>query len=265
MFYKALLSLIVLAWTTVNAAPHAARSISSECINVRLTNWWLVANCLTGQDSSTRIESSVYLPNKITNTEGTLEWKINGLFAATCNDCTILDSSKLNCQCRPTAGQRKNTTLDLNEHIRNYNGHLLNDLSGPPTIPKTSPINMPSDLSWALYLGGFSCYAPSNPEICGSSSPQDLTCPSNAAVSSSTGSPSYCFQYRLPVSTPVWYKWNSMKAEAPGMAYEFLLYDNLDCAGKPFRAMEPSEFGMCENLGRSALAVQVRPLWNADS
>lgn len=62
------------AFVNVGAAPTAVGgTIAKDCINVQLRDHWLIADCLTGKDKDDRIQSSVYLPSKITNREATLE------------------------------------------------------------------------------------------------------------------------------------------------------------------------------------------------
>lgn len=45
--------------------------IADDCTNLRLQNNWLIGNCLTGTGTQ-RIQSSVYIGNKLTNREGSL-------------------------------------------------------------------------------------------------------------------------------------------------------------------------------------------------
>jgi hypothetical protein len=59
-----------------STAPRQESVIASQCQNLRIrgTSWWMVGNCLTGADSTTRIESSIYLNGKIDNIDGVLKW-----------------------------------------------------------------------------------------------------------------------------------------------------------------------------------------------
>ena len=66
------ISLIYLAAGAVDAFQLAARAIG-DCTDFHLQGQWLVANCLPSLNLTDRIQSTVYLPNKITNHEGTLE------------------------------------------------------------------------------------------------------------------------------------------------------------------------------------------------
>lgn len=43
------------------AAPQGSPSPLASCINLRVQDAWLIGECLTGQDATTRIESTVYL------------------------------------------------------------------------------------------------------------------------------------------------------------------------------------------------------------
>lgn len=67
-----LLSALALAPAAVNAAPAAANAIK-DCINLRIHGWYLVGECLTGQDATTRIESTVFLHNIVTTENDVLQ------------------------------------------------------------------------------------------------------------------------------------------------------------------------------------------------
>lgn len=76
LFNTAFLSLASLALVAIDAAPTIAPRaepglISADCIDVSIRGSWLVGSCLTGE-GTTRVQSSVYLSSKITNTEGTI-------------------------------------------------------------------------------------------------------------------------------------------------------------------------------------------------
>ncbi|KAF2114841.1 Cyanovirin-N [Lophiotrema nucula] len=261
---KVAVSLISLALTAVDAIPLAARLIGGDCTDFHLQGQWLVANCLPSQNTTTRIQSTIYLPNKITNHEGTLEWKQKGGYSQTCADCRIVDGPGLNCQCRPTGGPRKNTTLTLDEHIKNYSGHLLTDLDGTPTPPPiSSSIDIPSDLTWSTFQGDNQCYS-TNADSCKNFSPSPGSCPKQATAISSDGIPVQCQAFRIPVSIPVWETFGSLRVDASSQAYEVEIYDNLDCTGSPIKTIGPDKYGTCEKMPRQGYAFSVMPLWNAD-
>ena len=71
---------LVTALTFAHAAPTISTKqavpapINTQCINFEYRQGWLIAECLTSEDSTTRIQSAVYLPNKIANNDGSLQW-----------------------------------------------------------------------------------------------------------------------------------------------------------------------------------------------
>jgi hypothetical protein len=73
------LSYLAAGFSVAHAAPASARAvaspISTQCINTEFRANWLIGDCLTGTDSTTRIKSAVYLPNKVENDDGSLKWK----------------------------------------------------------------------------------------------------------------------------------------------------------------------------------------------
>ncbi|KAK6536793.1 hypothetical protein TWF281_001005 [Arthrobotrys megalospora] len=241
-------------------------TISSQCINIRLQNRWLVGDCLTGS-GTTRIESSVYLQNRISNHEGVLEWAVNGNFAASCIECSLSTSPvKLNCKCRPTWGQHIPASIALDEHIAVYNGFLLSDLSGPPTPPAVvSSIHLPADPSWGLVYGNTSCYS-NNPGTCPSPTVGNgLGCPSGGTSVSSSDGVSNCFAFQWPVSFPVWVTFGSLQVTAPSGAFKFYVYDTVDCSGGIKGTIDPNELGTCKAFNKQMLAFKAVPLWNGQT
>ncbi|RAH70407.1 uncharacterized protein BO66DRAFT_284910, partial [Aspergillus aculeatinus CBS 121060] len=88
-----------------------SQGFADDCTDIYLLENWLVGTCPTSDGSGT-ITSSVYLPNKITNSEATLA-----------------------------------------EHIANYDGHLLSNLTGSVTsIPADSSWPIPSDFEVQLQV-----------------------------------------------------------------------------------------------------------------
>jgi hypothetical protein len=69
-----LLGGLALAPAAINAAPTTAKAI--DCINLRIHGWYLVGECLTGQDATTRIESSVFLNNIVTTNKDILQVRL---------------------------------------------------------------------------------------------------------------------------------------------------------------------------------------------
>jgi hypothetical protein len=51
------------------------KSVASQCTNYKVHSEWLVADCLTGEDATTRIQSAVALMNKVSNNDGALKWQ----------------------------------------------------------------------------------------------------------------------------------------------------------------------------------------------
>ena len=110
---------------TLNARIAKPGSIASQCINTEFRDQWFVGECLTGVDSTTRIQSAVDLKNKLSNDNGDLVFKseyvpisayfgvlkrtksCSGLFQQSCWDCILADTAILSCQCRPAWGSGK--------------------------------------------------------------------------------------------------------------------------------------------------------------
>ncbi|KAF2791704.1 Cyanovirin-N [Melanomma pulvis-pyrius CBS 109.77] len=272
IFKTAFFSLASLA-LVVNAVPAIVPRaepglISADCIDVFLRGSWLVGSCLTGE-GTTRVQSSVYLSSKITNREGTISWKIAGGYGASCKDCKIINGSSLNCQCYVTGrASTRNTTLNLDEHIHNYRGHLLTDQFGTPVVPPTSTVPVPTDFSWTLSMGASNCFS-DRPDydisFCRSTT-NNTTQPCNSYNDvESYDAPVQCFAWRMPISTPIWMEFEKMRANAPSKAIEFLVYDNMDCNGEPFDSVKPGEYGTCKLFPQAARGVRTKMLWNADS
>ncbi|KAF2463685.1 uncharacterized protein BDR25DRAFT_347035 [Lindgomyces ingoldianus] len=178
---------------------------------------------------------------------GAALWKIDGAYANSCSNCQIINGATLNY-----------------DHIKNYNGHLLSDLAGPPTIPTTnSPIQMPSDISWALSYGNTSCYSSNTATCPANSAPSGATCSSSPTITGG-GTPLKCWAFRWPVSVPVWETFGSLRVEAPGKGWEFLIYDNVDCSGGVMATIGPESVGACKAFTKQGIAFTARPLWNAD-
>jgi hypothetical protein len=81
MHHLTRLASLVTALTFAHAAPTISTRqagpapINTQCINFEYRQEWLIADCLTGEDATTRIQSAVYLRNKIGNNDGSLQWE----------------------------------------------------------------------------------------------------------------------------------------------------------------------------------------------
>jgi len=73
--YSLLLNALALVPVAVKSAPTTASSIK-DCINLRIQDLYLVGECLTGQDATTRIESTVFLYNIVTTKNDLLQVRI---------------------------------------------------------------------------------------------------------------------------------------------------------------------------------------------
>ncbi|KAF2451096.1 hypothetical protein P171DRAFT_503959 [Karstenula rhodostoma CBS 690.94] len=253
-----LAALTVIAARSSYAAPAVIGvGVGSSCTNVSFTNSWLIADCLTKADSSTHIQSSVYLNNKITNDDGTLK-KVDGSFLGSCNTYS-LGGAKLTCSCQRSAGYTLTSALNLKEHIANYAGRLLSDLSGPPAVPPTSSAALfPSDPSWPLRFGDIACYSPDS-DFC---SRYPFSNPGTCGVGPGT-KPESCYAVREPLSGHVYRAFAQLQVGAPSKAWRVEAYGDLACTEK-VGSVEGEEQGTCKKLGGRAVAVKTVPLWNAD-
>ncbi|CAI6282730.1 unnamed protein product [Periconia digitata] len=252
------------------AAPSlAARAgtIASQCTNVRITSQrWLVGDCLTGT-GSTRITSGTYLPNKIGNDDGNLKWTENGVYYVTCAECKLVDGgSSLTCQCRPNFGERKETTLKLDEHISVYSGHLLSNLKGAPAVPK-APSRYPFPSNFAYGLGGNATCVPGSdrPDWCQSvayqCSNQDKT------DFSETASIRYDFPHGSCFQASYWFddkfQFDKVKIATAEGAWQLTGYTDSAC-GQEVVQISPEELGKCKSTPQLAKSFKVVPLFNGD-
>lgn len=158
---------------------------------------------------------------------------------------------------------RKLTTI-VEEHIANYEGHLLYNLTGPVEIPEDSPIPIPSDFSWNLQTGETSCYSTDEQFNCDTPPVANPgPCPTSGAGWAGR-TPVRCATFRWPVFVPSWSTFQSLDPVSPENAWEFSVYDNTDCSGKPQKVIAPGEANQCYKFSFKALGVAVRPGWNAD-
>ncbi|KAF2179524.1 Cyanovirin-N [Zopfia rhizophila CBS 207.26] len=259
-FLFLLFSLVSHYVSTAHAIP-----ISSQCTNTEIRQSWFLGECLTGQDSTTRIKSAVYLANKVANDDGDLKWKADGSYDSSCSECSLIEGgATLNCSCKTAWGSKKGSrvagTINLDEHISLYDGHLLSNLSGTPT-PPSSLSNYPIPSSFSYSFGGTAhCFEPSD-------SNKTTTCPWNVPCSDTSNSgwmfdgPITC--YAPVIYFPIHHQFANLKIVGDG-AWEVLAYDNEVCAGEPMGVVRPEDKGVCKGFERLAKAVTVRPAFNGD-
>ncbi|KAL4864090.1 hypothetical protein BDV12DRAFT_176691 [Aspergillus spectabilis] len=225
-----------------SAALTAAQGFSAECTDINFRNHWLVATCPTGNGDE--ITSSVYLSAKISNNNANLEWVEDGRYPQSCQDCTIVDGRTLQCQCSVNWIPRLETaTLNLEEHIANYEGHLLSNQTGPiTTIPKNSSTPVPSNfpISIALSTASGDC--------------------SNSGITLGLGSPSECYYVNFGVPD-IAYASGQLSANE---GWEIVAYPDQECAGEPVSTWLPGSDEQCVAFSPAAVAFASRPLWNAD-
>ncbi|PVI03209.1 hypothetical protein DM02DRAFT_698540 [Periconia macrospinosa] len=268
-----LLGALALAPAAINAAPTATNAIN-DCINLRIHGWYLVGECLTGQDATTRIESSVLLHNIVTTKNDILQWGQDSKGIKRCEKCTVDSDLVLTCRCSELTYPAFGTvsSLKLSEHINVYSGFLLQDFKGPPKPPATvSSIKIPADNSYQIRQGGTTCFHPTKPEVCKNSPVQDAgKCSSSHTLISGAGEPLQCYSYYNPayLNYPDSYfifEYMAVSAVTPA-AWEFLYYDNLECKGEPMRVATGSELNdNCLRFSdKLVYAFTAKPLWNAD-
>ncbi|OJJ50136.1 hypothetical protein ASPZODRAFT_164138 [Penicilliopsis zonata CBS 506.65] len=215
---------------------------STECTDLYYSEGWLVGTCPT--DDGGTISSSVYLPTKIENSEGTLEWKTDGAYWDTCDDCTLVDSgSTLQCYCDATSSKNdKTSTLDLEEYIANYDGHLLSNLTGAITsIPANSSYGIPATFDVELLL-----------------SSESNEC-SEYGATISLNDPTDCYYLNLGVE----YTW-ACGSSVDNDGWEIIGYTTEDCTGDAIVTFTPDNEDTCYTFTEGVIGFSVTPLWNAD-
>lgn len=70
------LALVASVQALVAEPVHIGYGIASQCTNLRLSkkDWWVIGDCLTGVDNTTRITSAFSLEEKLTNKDGNITW-----------------------------------------------------------------------------------------------------------------------------------------------------------------------------------------------
>ena len=98
-----------------------AFSISST--DIKLEGTQLKARCRDRQGSY-QDDASIELNNYIANIDGELKWLPNGDFIDTSRNLSITGST-LKCESRSIEGSWRDTSIELDEKISNYNGKLI--------------------------------------------------------------------------------------------------------------------------------------------
>ncbi|PSN64879.1 hypothetical protein BS50DRAFT_677781 [Corynespora cassiicola Philippines] len=254
---------------TLNARIAEPGSIASQCINTEFRDQWFVGECLTGVDSTTRIQSAVDLKNKLSNDNGDLVFKSGGLFQQSCWDCILADTAILSCQCRPEWGSGKTGMqtgiINLDGHISVYNGHLLSNLTSTPEVP-SSASEFPVPSRFTYQFGGASeCLGADGPgkDYCKEFS---QTCESKPKTDTSDtnwifSSPITCY---VPyVYYPEYhYQLDSLRVAGEG-EWEVWGYFNEDCSGEPVK-LDPAIQGECQAFETPIRAISARPAFNGD-
>ncbi|KAH7018013.1 Cyanovirin-N [Microdochium trichocladiopsis] len=240
----------------------AAAGILSDCTNIDFREKWLVADCLTGKDASTRINSAVFIGNKLTNNDGNLQWQANGGYATYCRDCTFAGTT-YTCSCRPNFGQYKWTSINLEEHIANYNGFLLSNLTGPARTPsRASTVPVPASFSYDLRYAATNCTSPEDYYECNDDLPlaQPGDCANGGGLSLNYAVD--CFKNRWYFPWEVYTTFQSLQpGAAVSGAWEFTVFGDLECSGAPLgKAPE----GACSKFAEFGVGVRVEPLFNGD-
>ncbi|KAL2829053.1 Cyanovirin-N [Aspergillus pseudoustus] len=228
-----------IALILTSAAVVAAAGFSSECTDVSVTSYWLIGTC--PDDNGDDITSSVFLPYKLSNQNGDLEWAVDGKYYQSCSDCS-LSGANFSCTCRDSTNHNQATSINLEEHISNYSGHLLSNQTGAiTTVPANSSTPVPSDFSGTLGLDTI-----------------DATC-SSAGLTVSLNSPSDCYYANLGVTI------SYLSGETSGnQGYEIKFYSDLECTSEVLATVTDSDDDTCVAFEEAALAWSVIPLWNAD-
>ncbi|KAL4879082.1 Cyanovirin-N [Aspergillus karnatakaensis] len=229
-------SSLLLALTGASFA--AAQGFSSECSDLSLNGVWLIGTCPTGSGSD--ITSSVYLGGKIGNNNGQLEWGSSG-YSGSCENCS-LNGGALECTCFPG---RRDASLNLEEHIANYEGHLLSNLTGPvTTIPEDSPVPVPSDLTATLQLA------------------TSAGCSRFLYGIGAQANDCYWLTIPAPGGDEVTFLSGSTETNA---GWEITAYSERDCANAVVTINpETHPDGECVDFEGGVRAFSARPLWNAD-
>ncbi|KAH7125288.1 hypothetical protein B0J11DRAFT_301443 [Dendryphion nanum] len=244
-------------------------SISSRCINSEMRQEWFIADCLTGEDATTRIKSAVNIRDKVVNNNGTLLFdSTGGGYARSCEKCALSNLSVLTCTCRLAwSGGKWDTTprvtsLNLESRISVYNGHLLSNTSTsnptPPTTPSKYPIPSSFEYGWD---GNATCPDSNTDDWCHSISSR---CPASTALNDFIFrdiKPVHCYVPR--VYMPNHFVFSDLKVVGEG-AWRLEGWDNEECKGEPVLRIGAEERGICKIGAAAVRAVTVVPEFNGD-
>ncbi|KAK6540636.1 hypothetical protein TWF694_008030 [Orbilia ellipsospora] len=246
-------------------APPGSLSIKNSCVNTTIQGSWFVGWCLTGVGDQ-RIQSSVWLDSLVGPVIGDLKW-MHGYTVSSCTSCMLNNISELSCIC-PAPGQIPYASvINLEDHIANYNGFLLNDFNGPPVVPTVSkPGLIPTDLTWQYSTGNTSCWNQDYPDIC-----PELTHTQCAAglYSGQIKGPIDCEYNWVPAGDEGGYYYQGFKSfgfsTADSTAYSVKVWDNMDCTGTAVGSIVASQYSQCVGYNKKLIAWSVTPNWNADN
>lgn len=130
--------------------------------------------------------------------------------------------------------------MPTEEHIANYNGHLLVDLNGPiSSIPADSSVPVPSNFE---VQAAFSLSS----DTCGSPLTWEWLYPDSC----------YYFDFAGPALPFL----SAQNVANPG--YQITIYSTSNCTGTPLATISPSDT-TCHSFSQ-AVGVSVLPLWNWD-
>ncbi|KAJ5701282.1 hypothetical protein N7488_008830 [Penicillium malachiteum] len=237
-YLKASLFLTGLAGSLVQS-----QGYSTECTDISLIDSWLIGTCPT-DDGTGEIQSSVYLVNKIENSQGKLLWKTDGSYSSSCDDCELIDSgSTLQCYCDGTyASEDGTTTLSLETYIANYDGHLLSNFTGAITsVPSNSSYPVPTDFEVELEL-----------------SSENNTCSAIGAYLT-LNDPTDCYYLNLGVE----YTW-ACGTSVDNEGWEIVGFATEDCSGDAVATFTESNVDTCLTFTTGVQGFSITPLWNWD-
>jgi hypothetical protein len=128
------------------------------------------------------------------------------------------------------------------EHISNYNGHLLSNQTAIPTIPANSPVLLPVDLSYSLSFRV-------DPQMSSG----------NETLTFSSDQPMRCG--RFPWSGTI-DPLTSGRVVSNNTAWKFSAYGNKYCNGQPYQTWTPADGNTSKDMSWAA-GYDFTPLWNA--
>ncbi|EED15682.1 conserved hypothetical protein [Talaromyces stipitatus ATCC 10500] len=171
----------------------------------------------------------------------------SGAYEESCTQCELLDgAATLQCYCTGTfANESGNSTLNLEEYIANYDGHLLSSLEGTPSVPSDSSLAVPSNvvLSLNAFVG------------------TGTSCPSNEGAYLNFVGPEPCWGLYVSPEPVVW---SSFRATSnPG--WSISVYNVSTCTGTPIVTFDQDSVNDCIAVGQDGgIYLSIMPLWNWD-